>query len=237
MCQHVCRLEDDPVPATLPDLPQTEIAIVEMTNAFRKENKLGEVKPNAALTAAARAFAHYLAKTGKFAHEADGREPSDRAAEQGYRYCLLAENLALNLDSRGFESRKLAGDVLKGWKESPGHRANLLQAGATEIGVAVARAPDRDPKFISVQLFGRPEDLKVTIKIENRSAVTVRYRLGGEAQDVPPRAVVTHAQCDSEPLVFDGLPASQGRFDLRDGDRFLLSGPTSGALKVDVVRK
>ena len=63
-------------------------------------------------------FAHYLAKTGKFAHEADGREPSDRAAEQGYRYCLLAENLALNLDSRGFESRKLAGDVLKGWKES-----------------------------------------------------------------------------------------------------------------------
>ena len=113
----------------LPDLPQTEIAIVEMTNAFRKENKLGEVKPNAALSAAARAFAHYLAQTGKFAHEADGREPSDRAAEQGYRYCLLAENLALNLDSRGFESRKLAGDVLKGWKESPGHRANLLQAG------------------------------------------------------------------------------------------------------------
>jgi hypothetical protein len=223
--------------AMLPDLPQTEIAIVEMTNAFRKENKLGEVKPNAALTAAARAFAHYLAKTGKFAHEADGREPSDRAAEQGYRYCLLAENLALNLDSRGFESRKLAGDVLKGWKESPGHRANLLQAGATEIGVAVARAPDRDPKFISVQLFGRPEDLKVTIKIENRSGLTVRYRLGGEAQDVPPRAVVTHAQCDTEPLVFDGIPAAQSRFDLRDGDRFLLSGSAASALKVDVVRK
>ena len=38
-----------------------------MTNAFRKESKLGEVKPNAALTAAARAFAEYLAKTGKFA--------------------------------------------------------------------------------------------------------------------------------------------------------------------------
>ena len=56
--------------ATLPDLPQTEIAIVEMTNAFRKESRLGEVKPNAALTAAARAFAEYLAKTGKFAHEA-----------------------------------------------------------------------------------------------------------------------------------------------------------------------
>ena len=163
---------------SLPDLPQTEIAIVEMTNAFRKENKLGEVKPNAALTAAARAFAQYLAKTGKFAHEADGREPAERATEQGYRYCLVAENLALNLDSRGFETRQLAGHVLTGWKESPGHRANLLQVAVTEIGVAVARAPDRDPKFISVQLFGRPEALKVTFRIENRSGVAGALSLG-----------------------------------------------------------
>ena len=59
----------------LPDLPQTEIAIVEMTNAFRKDNKLGALKPNAALTAAARAFADYLGRSGKFAHEADGRRP------------------------------------------------------------------------------------------------------------------------------------------------------------------
>src|SRR5262245_21032002 len=116
------------------------MAIVEMTNAFRKENKLSDVKPNAALTAAARAFAEYLARTGKFAHEADGREPAQRATAQCYRYCLVAENLALNLDSRGFQTRQLAGHVLNGWKESPGHRANLLQAAATEIGVAVVRA-------------------------------------------------------------------------------------------------
>ena len=72
--------------ATLPDLPQTEIAIVEMTNAFRKESRLGEVKPNAALTAAARAFAEYLAKTGKFAHEADGHQPGHQRAAQDDLY-------------------------------------------------------------------------------------------------------------------------------------------------------
>src|SRR5262245_66507113 len=88
----------------LPDLPQTEIAIVALTNAFRKQHQLGELKPNVALTAAARAFAAYLGRTGKFAHEADGREPHQRAEAQGYRYCLVAENLAFNLDSRGFES-------------------------------------------------------------------------------------------------------------------------------------
>ena len=103
--------------ATLPDLPQTEIAIVEMTNAFRKESRLGEVKPNAALTAAARAFAEYLAKTGKFAHEADGRQPAQRAEASGYRYCLVAENLAMNLDSRGFETRALARAGRRGLEE------------------------------------------------------------------------------------------------------------------------
>ena len=88
--------------ASLPDLPQTEIAIVEMTNAFRKDNKLAALAPNRALTLAARAFADYLGRSGKFAHEADGREPAQRAEAQGYRYCLVAENLGLNLDSRGF---------------------------------------------------------------------------------------------------------------------------------------
>ena len=222
------------MPAIVPDLQRTEVAIVEMTNAFRKENGLGEVKPNAALAAAARAFAQYLARTGKFAHEADGREPHDRAAEQGYRYCLVAENLALNLDSRGFESRKLAQGVVEGWKESPGHRANLLQAGATEIGVGVARAPDKHPKFISVQLFGRPEALKVTFEIENRSGASVRYRLGNHTQDLAPRTIARHAHCGLEPLSFE--TATPARFDPRDGDRFLLRG-AAGAVKVDVQRK
>jgi hypothetical protein len=223
--------------ASLPDLPQTEIAIVEMTNAFRKENRLGEVKPNAALAAAARAFAEYLARTGKFAHEADGREPAQRAAAQGYRYCLVAENLALNLDSRGFQTRQLAGHVVKGWKESPGHRANLLQVAATEIGVAVVRAPDRDPKFISVQLFGRPEALKVSFRIENLSGVAVSYRFGSRSHDLQPRTIAAHADCSLQQLGFDGVPAAQGRFEPRNGDRYVLTGSTKATLKVDVVRK
>ena len=88
----------------LPDIPRTETAIIEMTNAFRRGEKLSPVKPNAELTTTARLFAQYLAKTGRFAHEADGRQPGDRAKASGYKFCLIAENLALNLDSRGFET-------------------------------------------------------------------------------------------------------------------------------------
>lgn len=224
-----------PVPAITPDVPQTEIAIVEMTNAFRKENGLGDLKPNAALTAAAHAFAHYLARTGKFAHEADGREPSDRAVEYGYRYCLVAENLALNLDSRGFESRQLAGGVVKGWKESPGHRANMLRAEATEIGVAVARAPDKHPKYISVQMLGRPEAMMVAFEIENKSGATVRYKLGNEDHDVPPGAIMKHSECGIDPLRFE--TAARSRHQPRNGDRFVVSGPSAAALKVNVERR
>ncbi len=220
---------------TLPDLPQTEIAIVEMTNAFRKENKLGAVKPNPALTAAARAFAGYLARTDKFAHEADGRHPAQRAEAQGYRFCFVAENLALNLDSRGFETAKLARDVVEGWKNSPGHRANMLQPKVTEIGVAVARAADRNPKFISVQLFGRPESFKIQFKVENQTGAAVRYTLGEAAHTLPVRAIMTHTSCDPGQLTFEKLGAQ--RYQPRDGDRFVVHNAKGGAFAVDVERK
>jgi hypothetical protein len=207
--------------ATLPDLPQTEIAIVEMTNAFRQENRLGSLKPNTALAAAARAFADYLGRSGRFSHEADGREPAERAEAQGYRYCLVAENLALNLDSRGFETRRLARDAVEGWKSSPGHRANMLLPHATEIGVAVVKAPDRDPKFISVQLLGRPEALKVEFSIVNQSGKEVRYRLGDEAATLAVRTTVTHTRCDPDTLRFDG--AAEASYKPRNGDTFVVT--------------
>ena len=223
----------------LPDLPQTEIVIVEMTNRFRKENKLADVKPNAALAAAARAFAQYLARTGKFAHEADGRGPDARAAEKGYAFCVIAENLALNLDSRGFETRQLAHQVVEGWKNSPGHRANLVKREVTEVGVGVARASDKDPKFISVQLFGRPMGNKLEFRIENRSRVEVTYTLGGEAHTVPPRTVVTHTNSGCEPtaLAFDNPAGAARRFEPRNGDRYVANPATGRAITIELERK
>ncbi len=214
--------------ATLPDLPKTEIAIVEMTNAFRREMRLGEVAPNAALTAAARAFAEYLARTGTFAHEADGRQPAQRAQAAGYRYCSISENLALNMDSRGFETRALAREAVEGWKNSPGHRANLLQPTVTEIGVAVARAPDPNPKFISVQLLARPESLKVEFRIENAAGAAVGYSLGEEVHTLPERTIVTHTSCDPGTLTFDKAGAPGHRFAPRNGDHFIVRARNDG---------
>jgi hypothetical protein len=213
--------------STLPDLPKTEIAIVEMTNAFRKEMRLGAVKPNAALAAAARAFAEYLAKTGAFAHEADGRQPAERVEAQGYRYCSVSENLAMNLDSRGFETRALAREAVEGWKGSPGHRANMLQPTVTEIGVGVVRAPHRSPKFISVQLFGRPESLKVEFRVENRAGTSIRYTLGEETHTLPVRSIATHTSCDPELLSFEHAGAAQ-QLAPRNGESFVVRARGEG---------
>ncbi|MBX9590444.1 MAG: hypothetical protein K2X43_14145 [Hyphomonadaceae bacterium] len=221
----------------LPDLPQTEAAVVEMTNALRKAQGLEAVKPNAHLAAAARAFAAFLARTGKFAHDADGRNAEDRAQAQGYRHCLVAENLAWTSDSRGFASRQLAQDMVEGWKTSPGHRANLLLAGATEIGVAVVRVPDIAPKFLAVQMLGRPQSLKVTFSIQNQSGATVRYTLGAEAEMIQPRETVTHTDCEPRMLSIDGTSQGPVRHTPRDGDRLIIRADTGRGVAVDIERK
>jgi hypothetical protein len=220
-----------------PDLPQTEAAIVEMTNAFRKASALPQVKPNAALAAAARAFAAYLARTGHFSHEADGRKPEARAEAHGYSYCLVAENLALNLDPRGFQARRLAHEVVEGWKSSPAHRANLLLADATEIGVAVAAVPDEHPKFVSVQLFGRPASLQVTFSIQNLTGRTVHYRLGTADDAINPRETVTHTQCELAQLRIDGAANAGKAVNPRNGDRFVIRPGDGRTVRVDVERK
>lgn len=221
----------------LPDLPQTEAAIIEMTNAFRKASTLQEVKPNAALTVAARAFAQYLAKTAKFAHDADGRQPQDRAQAQGYRHCLVAENLAWHRDGRGFETRQLARQVVEGWKTSAGHRANLLLPDATEIGIGVARVPDKDPKFLAVQMLGRPEALKVKFSIQNLSGTTVRYTVGSETGALQPQATITYASCSPRPLSLEATDHKPVRLDPRGGDRFVIRAGKGQLFKVDVERK
>ena len=122
-----------------PDLPAVELAIVQKTNDFRRANQLDGLRLNARLDKAARGFAWYLARTGKFSHTADGRSHSARIKSAGYKYCITAENLALNGDSRGFRAAQLAQDALTGWKKSPGHRKNLLRKYVTEIGIGVAK--------------------------------------------------------------------------------------------------
>ncbi len=218
----------------LPDIPKAEVAIIAQTNVFRRAQKLADLKPNAELTRAARLFAQYLAKTGKFAHEADGRQPWDRTKAAGYKHCSVAENLSMNLDSRGFTSAKLATEAMEGWKASPGHRANLVRREVTEIGVGIARAPTADPKYIAVQLFGRPESLKYAFQIENRSGETVTYKALGRSKTIPARSLVTLTVCEEGDVVFERAggwfsnPGVIGQFKAKAGAIYRITDAPGG---------
>jgi Cysteine-rich secretory protein family len=226
-----------------PDIAKTELAIIELTNVFRAEQKLAPVKSNPALTAAARAYAKFLASSEMFSHTADGRQPQDRVKAAGYEYCRTAENLALNLDSRGFQTAQLARDAVEGWKNSPGHRKNLEAPHVTEIGVGIAKSKTEE-KYLSVQLFGRPMSLQYEFKIMNEAGVPVSYRYNGETQTVGPRIIVTHTACDPGEITFVRSSTQTARvqadratdvnFPTNNGDTFSLVAAPGGGVRVDV---
>ena len=224
----------------LPDLPKAEAAILEMTNAYRARNSRGAVSLNAALTKAARAYADHLTRTADLSHTADGRDPGERAKAAGYQMCAIAENLALNLDSRGFESRALARLTMEGWMNSPGHDKNLLAPHVTEIGIAVARVPDKHPKYVTVQLFGRPLSLAYEFQIANTTGLPVTYALGEERHEVKPSYAVTHTVCQPQTISFESAGSGGAarrlgaRYEARDGLVYTLKSKGAKGIAVDV---
>lgn len=223
----------------LPDLPKVEAAILEMTNAYRAQEGRGAVSVNVALQKAARQYAEHLARGKDFSHTADGREPAERAKSAGYRMCQIAENLSLNLDSRGFEARALARQAVEGWINSPGHRANLVAPSVTEIGIAVARAVDQHPKYVTVQLLARPQSLTLTFQISNDSERTVGYTFAGERHELAPHHAVTHESCEAGPISFEAAAegrakALAARYEAKDGLVYTLKDDPARGLVVDV---
>jgi len=221
----------------LPDLPQTEAAIVDMTNAFRKASTLQEVKPNAALAAAARALPSIWPGPGSSRTKrtaANRRSARKRRATVTASWPRTWPGTSTAAASKAASSR---ARFVEGWKGSSSHRENLLLSGATEIGVAVVRVPDKNPKFLSVQLFGRPESLKVTFSIQNRSSKAVTYNLGTDADLLQPRETVTHSDCDPRQLSIDKAGEAPARFNPRDGDRFVIRPGARRGIEVGVERR
>jgi hypothetical protein len=219
------------------DVPAVEAAIVEMTNTARVEARIGRVATNPQLTAAARAYALVLAGGRKLSHTADGTTMSGRVAKTGYTSCMLSENLAMHQSSRGFETRTLARAMVEGWLNSPGHRENLMAPEVTEIGVAVVKAADTDPRYIAVQLFARPQSMVVEIQVSNTSGHVVRVTLDDRTTDVGPRSALTASTCGPGVLTLsaDGERAFTARYDTAGTKTYVVTEPKGrGPLTVEL---
>ena len=115
-----------------------------------------QLQENAALEAAATAYAVYLAEHEKMGHTADGSNPPKRVSAQGYKWCFISENVWSSFrHSETTLADELAHKAMDGWKKSPGHNANLLQKRAQEIGIGAAgwKLDGGEEIFRVVQVF------------------------------------------------------------------------------------
>lgn len=201
-------------------------------NAERRKAGASDLAENPVLTEAARAFAAFMARTDRYGHGSDGRQPRDRVEQAGYAPCIVAENLAYQYLSTGFATPDLAQSLLEGWLDSPGHRANLLNPDVTETGLGLARSRDTG-RYYAVQLFARPQSLQTQFEIHNSSGVAVSYRLGGDDLPLPPGSTVMHRQCRPAAVVFD-WPGPQSSLTLaaQSGARYEVVRTSRGEFAV-----
>lgn len=129
----------------------TKTGVISQTNTERTQNSLTALKESEKLNAAALVKGKDILEKQYFAHDSpSGVGADDLVKQTGYEYVIIGENLALG----NFDSDR---DVVNGWMNSPGHRANILNAKFTEIGVAVVKGLYEGRNvWVAVQEFGKP---------------------------------------------------------------------------------
>jgi serralysin len=131
--------------------------VLAIINAARAEEGCGPLKLNSKLMAAAKTHANNMAVKNFFGHSnKDGSKFSGRVKKQGYKYRMVAENIAAGQSS--------AKQVAYDWLGSSGHRKNIMTCKLKDTGIAVAYQADDEPilgnskpfYYYWVQVFAAP---------------------------------------------------------------------------------
>lgn len=109
--------------------PEAEQEMLRLVNKERLENSLNSLEFDNSLRDLARDYSKDMLVRGYFSHyNLEGQSPFDRMDAYAINYSYAGENLALA------PSTDLA---MQGLMNSPGHRANILNANFTKIGIGV----------------------------------------------------------------------------------------------------
>lgn len=132
-------------------------SVLAAINAARAKAGCAPLRSNPKLMAAARTHARAMAEQNFFGHAGkDGSRMSARIKRQGYSFRTAAENIAAG--------QKSAGEVVRSWLNSSGHRRNILNCRMEETGIAVVYQADDRPirgnraalRYYWVQVFAAP---------------------------------------------------------------------------------
>ncbi len=104
--------------------------VVDLVNDQRAQHGCGPLTVDPRVRKAAQAHSDDMAARNYYEHNTpEGVDPGTRMTNAGFRWSSWAENI--------FKSPKDPATALKGWMESPGHRANILNCSYKYTGVGV----------------------------------------------------------------------------------------------------
>jgi uncharacterized protein YkwD len=126
-------------------------AAASMISGYRTNNGLAAVTLDPELTRLAEAQATVMAKRDRLDHNA-GKPFVVRLKASGYDAKIAAENIGA-----GYHT---LAEAFSGWRDSPPHRANMLLAGATRIGIAAIYTPTSKYKVYWALILAAPDDKK-----------------------------------------------------------------------------
>jgi hypothetical protein len=134
--------------------------MAEMISRYRREHGLSAVKTDPQLTAVAERQAKAMAASGIMDHSVAGSFSSRISSVNANR---AAENIAAGT--------KTWADTFRMWQNSPGHNANLLQARADSVGVAVARNEQTRYKIFWAMVIAEkaPKDKEIRVAAQSKA--------------------------------------------------------------------
>lgn len=120
------------VPVKDSSVSSYESEVVRLVNEIRVQNGLSALKENWELSRVARYKSQDMKDKGYFSHNSPTYgTPFQMMKSFGISYRSAAENIA--------KGQKTPQAVVNAWMNSSGHRANILNASYTEIGVGYVR--------------------------------------------------------------------------------------------------
>ena len=110
--------------------PQTAASMI---SQYRQNNGLGQVVVDPDLMKVAEAQSMAMAARNKLDHDVKG-PLAKRLGASGYPAKAAVENV-----SAGYHT---LAEAFSGWRDSPPHRANMLNRDVTKLGIAASYAPN-----------------------------------------------------------------------------------------------
>jgi uncharacterized protein YkwD len=120
-----------------------------MISGYRSNNGLGPVTIDPELTRLATEQARAMAARDKLDH--DVAHPfSERIQKSGYDAAVAVENI-----SAGYHT---LAEAFSGWRDSPPHRANMLNRNVTKMGIAAVYSPQSKYKVYWALILAKPDE-------------------------------------------------------------------------------